>query len=141
MSSTLATIFTYGSLMCIDIMERVAGCSADNCPATLRDYSRSKVLNEEYPGILPQEKAVVSGIVYHNLPPEAVKRLDLFEGDLYERLPVTVEQETGESITAFAYVIRPEYRHLLTGKEWSFEEFLASGKKKFEEAYVGFQTV
>lgn len=90
---------------------------------------------------MPQDKATVPGIAYHDLPPEAVERLDAFEGDQYERLSVSIELETGETITASAYVIRPEYRHLLTKEEWSYDEFLATGKKKFEQAYVGFQTV
>jgi len=141
MSSTLSTIFTYGSLMCLDIMERVAGCSTGHSQATLKNYYRSKVQNEEYPGIMPLAESTVSGVVYHDIPPEALQRLDLFEGELYERLPVSVDLETGATITAFAYVIRQEYRHILTGEEWSFAEFLASGKKKFEDAYVGFKAV
>jgi len=127
--------------MCLDIMEKVAGCNPEHSKATLRNYYRSRVQNEEYPGIMPQDESAVSGIAYHDIPPEAVQRLDLFEGELYERLPVAIDLETGDTITAFAYVIREEYRHLLTGEEWSFAEFLASGKKKFEEAYVGFLAV
>jgi hypothetical protein len=48
----MLNLFTYGSLMCDDIMNKVAGCHADRHQATLKDYFRAKIRGEEYPGIV-----------------------------------------------------------------------------------------
>jgi len=36
------------------------------------------------------------------------------------------------------YIFRPEFRHLLTDVPWDFEQFLLSGRKRFEQGYFGF---
>ncbi|MFW2364833.1 MAG: gamma-glutamylcyclotransferase family protein, partial [Desulforhopalus sp.] len=64
----MINLFTYGSLMCSDIMFPVAGCRPHYTRAILKDYFRSEIVNEEYPGITPQPGALVNGIVYYNLP-------------------------------------------------------------------------
>lgn len=135
----MTNIFTYGSLMCGDIMFRVAGGKTDSTQATLNNFFRSKMRNEEYPGIIAKPEATVPGVLYFNLPAEAIERLDVFEGEMYQRQQVEVIAEDHGPVTAMTYVIKPEYRHVLTGREWSFSEFLAVGKIKFEKSYFGFQ--
>jgi gamma-glutamylcyclotransferase (GGCT)/AIG2-like uncharacterized protein YtfP len=135
----MVNLFTYGSLMCSDIMFKVAGCRVDFSQASLNNFFRSKIRDKEYPGIVPQTGALVPGILYFDLSPEAIKRLDIFEGELYRRQEVEVITENHGSATAMTYVVKPQYRDLLTDEEWSFSYFLAFGKKKFEETYLGFQ--
>ncbi len=137
----MLNIFTYGSLMCRDIMFKVAGCRLGFSQATLTNFLRSKIRDEEYPGIVPQRGSVVTGIIYFDLSAESINRLDIFEGELYRRQKVEVITENNSSVAAMTYVIKPRYEDLLTGEEWSFSEFLAIGKKKFEESYTGFQDV
>ena len=50
-------LFTYGSLMCSDIMYHVADCRADFVPAVLENFKRSKMHGQEYPAIIaaPEE--------------------------------------------------------------------------------------
>jgi gamma-glutamylcyclotransferase (GGCT)/AIG2-like uncharacterized protein YtfP len=132
-------LFTYGSLMCSDIMFKVAGCRADFTPAILLNFFRSRIINQEYPGIVPQSGTTVPGVLYLNLSTEAIKRLDAFEGELYRREEIEVITETYNSVTAMTYVIKPQHSTLLTNEEWSFSSFLSSGKKKFEQSYLGFQ--
>lgn len=127
--------------MCSDIMEKVAGCKADGTPATLANYFRSRISGEEYPGIIATDQKSVKGIAYFDLPGSAVSRLDSFEGEMYERLKVQVTLQDKTTVSAFAYVFKQQYQDLLTGEQWNFEDFLASGKKKFEDAYFGFQTI
>ncbi|MGB3211458.1 MAG: gamma-glutamylcyclotransferase family protein [Desulforhopalus sp.] len=131
-------LFTYGSLMCNDIMSTVAACQNSTCQATLNDFFRSKIREEEYPGIVPQPGSVVDGVLYLDLCDDAIKRLDVFEGELYQRQEVTVITEEGSTVAAMTYVIKPRYRELLTDQQWSFTEFLAVGKKRFEKSYFGF---
>ena len=81
----MINLFTYGSLMCGDIMFKAAGCKLQYSQALLSNFFRSKIHNEEYPGIIPKPGCTVAGVIYFDLSPEAIKRLDLFEGELYER--------------------------------------------------------
>jgi gamma-glutamylcyclotransferase (GGCT)/AIG2-like uncharacterized protein YtfP len=132
-------LFTYGSLMCSDIINKVAGCRLDFCQARLNGYFRSNIRDKEYPGISPRSGAMVPGVLYLDLSPEAIERLDVFEGELYRRQVVEVVTEHHGFVKAMTYVIKPQHRDLLTNVEWDFNYFLAFGKKKFEETYFGFQ--
>ncbi len=135
----MINLFTYGSLMCSDIMIKVAGCRADFSPARLNNFFRSNIREREYPGITPRPGTMVTGVLYLNLSSEAIQRLDVFEGELYERQSVEIDTEHHGILKAMTYVIRPQYQYLLTDEEWSFNSFLAVGKKKFEKTYFGFQ--
>ena len=138
---TINHLFTYGSLMCADIMQRVAGCRAQSTEAALRDFFRSAIHREDYPGIVPRPGATVAGVLYLNQPTEAVRRLDVFEGELYERREVEVVSPEYGACAAMAYVIKDCYRDRLNHKEWSYAQFLATGKAKFEKAYLGFDRI
>lgn len=137
----MINLFTYGSLMCSDIMFPVADCRCGYTRAILKDFFRSGIKYEEYPGIIPQPGGLVTGIVYFNLPLPAIRRLDIFEGDLYVRQHIQVVTEGYGKLEAMTYVIKPEHIELLTNKEWSYEHFLASGKTKFKDAYFGFDEI
>lgn len=134
-------IFTYGSLMCEDIMFGVANCRAESRKATLIGYYRSKILNEEYPGVIPRPEAEVAGVLYLDLPEGAIDRLDVFEGEYYARQDVQVCRDDFGMVDAMTYVIKPKYYHLLTQEEWSYGYFLEVGKKKFKNAYFGFRDI
>ncbi len=135
----MINLFTYGSLMCSDIMFNVAGYNLQSSQAQLNDFFRSKISNEEYPGIIAQPGSVVAGVLYFDLPDEAIKRLDVFEGEMYRRQKEMVITGEQQHIAAMTYVLKPQYRERLTGEEWKFSDFLADGKKKFEKSYFGFQ--
>jgi len=135
----MVNLFTYGSLMCSDIMFKVAGCQLEYSPACLSNFFRSKMHGREYPGIVEQPKTQVAGVLYRNLSPEALQRLDAFEGEMYQRQEVEVMTKEHGLAMAMTYVIKPRYRNQLTDEEWDFRSFLVFGKKKFEETYFGFQ--
>jgi gamma-glutamylcyclotransferase (GGCT)/AIG2-like uncharacterized protein YtfP len=134
-------LFTYGTLMSADIMARVAGCRLAALPATLPGYRRSQVKGEVYPGISEDAAEQVAGVLYLNVPAAALQRLDVFEGEMYERREVLVKDEGGAARAAMTFVFRPAYLRLLTGIPWDFDQFLASGKKCFEEGYFGFDEI
>lgn len=133
----MTDLFTYGSLMCADIMERVAGCRVPCRQALLQGFFRSGISGEDYPGIFARPGASVAGVLYLDLPEEAVRRLDIFEGELYERQEVEVIAGGSRSL-AMTYVVKDCYRHRLTGGEWSYDLFLRTGKARFEKDYLGF---
>lgn len=137
----MVNIFTYGSLMCNDIMFGVAGCEAESSTAILKDYYRSKIQNEEYPAIIPRLNAQVEGTLYLNLKNASIARLDVFEGEYYDRQVVQVWIDEYVAKTAMVYVFKPQYQNLLTYSEWSYTEFLEVGKQKFKDVYFGFNAV
>lgn len=130
--------FTYGSLMCEDIMSAVCGMPVAGETATLAAHRRHPVRGEAYPGMLPTPGFSVAGVLYRGLPPAAVERLDAFEGPQYERASVTVTLTDGSRIEADTYLFRPELAGQLLPGDWDFERFLREGKPRFEQQYVGY---
>ena len=133
--------FTYGSLMCDDIMAAVAGLRAAAVPAQLDGYRRSPVIGEHYPGMVPAAGDKVEGVLYLELPDTAWARLDAFEGDEYRREQVSVACADGRIETAWTYVFKPEYAARLAVGAWDFERFLETGKARFEARYMGFDSL
>lgn len=124
-----------------DIMNQVAGDQFDFVKARLFNYFRSRIDSEEYPAIIPQQGADVLGIVYRDINAKALNRLDLFEGKIYDRSLVEVSLTEEEACQAMAYLLKPEFKHILTNQEWSYDNFLLQGKVKFLQKYTGFQEI
>jgi gamma-glutamylcyclotransferase (GGCT)/AIG2-like uncharacterized protein YtfP len=136
-----AHLFAYGTLMCEEIMLAVTGCRLPGVRGFLRDYERGKIQGQVYPGIVARPGKVIEGVVYSEVPEAAWKRLDTFEGDMYQRRVIQVELEDGTAREAQAYVIRPEFEHTISASPWSLEEFLRSGKERFQKQYLGFEAL
>ncbi|NMF90823.1 gamma-glutamylcyclotransferase family protein [Aromatoleum petrolei] len=128
--------FTYGSLMCEDIMSAVTGARSRFVAASLDGYRRQPVRGQAYPGMVPATEACVPGVLYLDLPASAWLRLDRFEGEEYERRQVVVRLQDGRTETAWTYVFRPGYAARLVDGEWEFERFLRTGKARFTAQYV-----
>lgn len=117
-------LFAYGTLQDSRLLARLAGRPLAGRAAVLRDYVRYTVAGEEYPGILPQEWAETDGMVFEGLRAEDWTRLDHYESDLYDRLPVTVHFPDGSACVAYAYVIPPENRSALSELPWDPHHYL-----------------
>ncbi|SHF16573.1 Uncharacterized conserved protein YtfP, gamma-glutamylcyclotransferase (GGCT)/AIG2-like family [Desulfacinum infernum DSM 9756] len=131
-------LFAYGTLMCEDIMEEVAGCRLTSEPGILRGYRRRRVKGQLYPGIAPEAGQAVEGVVYRHVPDSAWLRLDRFEGPMYVRRLVEVESTDGRRERAFAYVVRHSFLDRLGEEDWDFATFLREGKMRFRETYEGY---
>lgn len=132
-------LFTYGTLMAVDIMTIVAGSSFDSVVALLPDYRRYRIQHETYPGIIEEKGAAVEGVLYRGVSPEALARLDVFEGEIYTRKVVMVMcRAVGHPMEVMAYVVKPEYSGHLSEEPWNYAHFLLSEKQLFKEKYIGF---
>lgn len=128
--------------MSSEIMAEVSGGDFASFGALAAGFQRFCVRDEQYPGMVAAPAGDVEGVVYENIDPEAVTRLDIFEGDMYARQVISVVRKSDQArVEVMAYIVKPEYRHLLTEKNWSYEEFLATGKRLFTERYVGFREI
>lgn len=131
----MRNLFAYGTLMCGDIMREVAGCLPESLPGVLYGYRRRTVRGEHYPGLLQGGTSRVDGVLYRGVPACAWTRLDDFEGDMYLRQSVRIELPDGATLSAETYLVRPQFRACLGHDEWSYAEFLRSGKAKFRDRY------
>ncbi|MFM8928779.1 MAG: gamma-glutamylcyclotransferase family protein [Betaproteobacteria bacterium] len=152
----LSTCFAYGSLMWPDIMTRVCGrevSALQHTQAWLHGHARHPVRGQDYPGLVPQSGAqALQGVLYTGLTPQDFQRLDAFEGQEYERVPVEVVLEHPATTDGLApagaapaarqktwvYRYRPEFEHRLEPGDWSPQAFEAQGKARFCARYVGF---
>ena len=131
-------VFTYGTLMCEDILQTIV--DQHECLGTtrLQGFRRLCIRNEHYPGIIQASDYEVQGIVYNLPQQDSLHKLDYFEGDMYQRIPVSVELDNGDCLQAFTYVIKDHYRHMLEQKDWDFEVFKKHYKSAFITTYSGF---
>ena len=98
-------------------------------PAILPQYTRRRVRDCDYPAIIPSSEpgACVRGVYVRGLTKDAQWRLDLFEGNQYERIRLRLNllDEKGneaEEREAETYVWT-ENTASLEDTEWDFEEF------------------
>lgn len=137
--------FFYGTLMAPQVLHRVCHGSSSpsnpiyashnlkTTPAILHNFRRHKVRHADYPAILPISGSTVRGTFVSGLTDADIWRLDLFEGDEYERRGVRVKllaevgdesgegNVEGEEVEAETYVwIAGEKR--LEDEEWDFAE-------------------
>lgn len=92
--------FFYGTLMAPSVLHRVCHGSTSpsnpiyathnlkTVPAILPAHRRHRVSNADYPAILPHENSTVRGTYVTGLTDADIWRLDIFEGDEYERVKV-----------------------------------------------------
>lgn len=133
--------FSYGSLMCDEIMSAVCGVAPGSLlsqSARLPGYSRHPVRNEHYPGMIPDGTRNVAGIIYLNITSSAWPRLDSFEGEMYERRSVVVTLGNRSVLEADTYVFRTAFASLLEPGDWDYATFLRDGKAHFLDRYLGF---
>jgi len=136
-----AHCFTYGSLMWADIMTRVCGREFAGEPATLADHRRHPVQGQDYPGLLAAPGGRVDGRLYRQVDAPAWARLDAFEGDEYERVPVSVALADGTVLPAQVYRFRAAFVHRLLPGDWDADAFQREGHARFTARYVGFDAL
>jgi gamma-glutamylcyclotransferase (GGCT)/AIG2-like uncharacterized protein YtfP len=96
-------LFTYGTLMFPEVWQRVTGLAQPGQPATLAHHAARRIRDQLYPALVGEEGAVTSGILYPEVSPEAMARLDTFEGTFYDRVPVEVTLTDGSVRPAWVY--------------------------------------
>jgi gamma-glutamylcyclotransferase (GGCT)/AIG2-like uncharacterized protein YtfP len=126
-------LFSYGTLQFPEVLCAVTGCHLEGDKAVLDDYACYRVKDKEYPGIIPEHGASVEGLVYTGLGEAHFRKLDHFEGELYERERVCVTDMEGHPLQAWTYVIRAAMRERLTRTPWNRKDFEADHLPAFLE--------
>lgn len=119
-----AHVFTYGTLLFPEVMAAVAGRVYVAEPATLHGFARVCVRDAVYPGAVEEAGAEIRGVLYRDVDEAALRRLDRFEGETYERRRVvaTCDGDLTET-SAYVYVVAREHRGCLDRRPWDPERF------------------
>ena len=115
-------LFAYGTLQNAEILAQVVGRSWPSSPAVLKGYARYRVNDKPYPAIVEEPGAQVQGSLYSGVTEPELDRLDDYEGELYERCSLRVWVGT-QALDAFTYLLRREYRALLSAELWELADF------------------
>ena len=116
-------LFAYGTLAFPAVVEALLERRLHARPARLEGFSRRRLRDRVYPGIVALPGAATQGVVIEGLGPRDLKRLDAFEGPLYERRRVEVTGPGSVRLPAETYVIAEARRALATSEPWSRERF------------------
>lgn len=116
-------LYAYGTLQAASIIDHIVGRSLRGVAARLEGFACYRIADRVYPAIVEAAGGEVSGLLYADLDAAELDRLDVYEGDLYERRDVSVW--AGPIATpAVTYVLRPEFRHRLSDEPWDLAAFL-----------------
>lgn len=111
-------LFTYGTLMDLEVWDRVAQERCQSRHAVLRDYEARQLRGEVFPGLVECPGGSAPGLVYRNVSAAALERLDEYEGDIYTRIEVSVDLEDGSPLPAQVYLIQPHCGDLILDEVW-----------------------
>jgi gamma-glutamylcyclotransferase (GGCT)/AIG2-like uncharacterized protein YtfP len=136
-------VFTYGTLMFPEVWKAVVGREFASVGGTAKGYAIFRVRDAVFPGIIAaSERDTVRGVVYLDVDPDSVARLDLFEDDFYGRETLQIECDDHQSRSAEAYVIPAGNCAVLTDETWRRDEFVASrGLEHFIRRFQGFRRI
>ncbi|MGJ3244267.1 MAG: gamma-glutamylcyclotransferase family protein [Opitutales bacterium] len=118
-------LFVYGTLMAPEVMEAVAGYLPASTLAQVNGYARFRLVDRDYPGLVKEAGASAEGLLYRDVTPEAVERVDAFEDTFYERQSVTVQPlDGGDPVEASAYVVPfLAAAELVDPRPWDYQHF------------------
>lgn len=132
-------LFVYGTLMFDEVRHRILSGHVEMVAAELRGYRRLSIRGEDYPAVVKSSLASVEGMLILDLADSAIRRLDRFEGEYYERRPVFVRISDSDVRTRCeTYVLRGRYKSLLAKSDWDPEAFRVRHLQKFLCRYRGF---
>ncbi len=132
-------VFTYGSLMFDQVWSKVVNGNYERLKATLYGYERRKLKERTYPAVIPGNPSdSVDGILYVNVLPSDLLRLDRFEGDYYRKETADCLIGGGEVAAALVYVIEDRFSGLIEDKPWDPAWFAETGIRSFLDGYEGF---
>lgn len=127
-------VFAYGTLMFPEIAASVTGERTPHERARLPDHARHALRRRIHPGAVHRPGHSIDGVVYHDLTPAALTRIDDFEDPLYRRHRVTViAGEHARECEALVYLLRPRWQALLLPHDWCPETFRRHWHARFLE--------
>ena len=113
----MSNLFVYGTLLDDEIWQNLIRRSYKRHSATLDHYQAFYVKNRNYPGLVQKKGKMVRGEIILSVTKTDFSRLDVYEGDLYERIQLNVKVDE-KTVPAQVYIVKKKYIKLLDSKEW-----------------------
>jgi gamma-glutamylcyclotransferase (GGCT)/AIG2-like uncharacterized protein YtfP len=117
----MSALFTYGTLTLKPIGQSFFG-NRTGIRALLKGYKRVKIsFNNHilfYPALIPCPESQCDGLLFFDLTDSDWEKLDAYEGEMYERIFVTVETNN-ETIKAYTYRWNYPDEYSLLDEEWN----------------------
>ncbi len=111
-------------------------------PGVIFGVQRRCIREKTYPGLIEtRESDSVNGLIYFDVSHEDICRLDMFEGNFYQRCKKPCKLEDGKIVDTDTYLFRKEFYHLLENKPWDCKWFETKGIYEFIRRYKGFETI
>mmetsp|Transcript_9529 Transcript_9529/g.15621 ORF Transcript_9529/g.15621 Transcript_9529/m.15621 type:complete len:184 (-) Transcript_9529:352-903(-) len=102
--SSRRPVFVYGSLLAEEVLEALLGHVPELRPAALMEYQRYRIRNRVYPAITGKPGGRVLGKLMLDLTTAEEELLDVFEGEEYVKVSVTVHPTNGSGpVNAWVY--------------------------------------
>jgi gamma-glutamylcyclotransferase (GGCT)/AIG2-like uncharacterized protein YtfP len=124
-------LFAYGTLMFPEVMRAVTGREFASLAAELHGFSRYRVKDRTFPGIVIDPNGSIQGILYPGIGEVTLQQIDDFEDDFYLRQPVTVITVHGTKMNAQTYVVPEQQSDLLTSEPWDPDSFMQKDLPRF----------
>jgi gamma-glutamylcyclotransferase (GGCT)/AIG2-like uncharacterized protein YtfP len=122
------------------VWTRIARGAYVQRPARLHGFTRRRARGDVYPVIFKSRDADwVDGILYLDVDEKDLHRLDVFEGEPYERQTHTVVVENAEKMQACVYVLKENWIWMANHVPWDPNYFAREGLKYFMKHYIGFR--
>ena len=116
-------LFVYGTLLFDEVQRAVVGRAFRSEPAVLIGYVRRRVRGQVYPAVRPDPQAETPGLLCHDVDPETLRRLDHYEGPVYDRRVAPVKTDSGTQVDAEVYVLADAHADLLSAESWDRDAF------------------
>lgn len=126
-------LFAYGTLQIPEVMEAVTGKNWSWRNAEAPGFVQYLLKGEIYPAMVPADSAVTTGRLYEGVNADAWWLLDRFEDSVYQRRRIDVLLETGQQVSAYAYVLPVDQAFRLGRQPFHIESFLQSHLKEYLE--------
>ncbi len=123
-------LFFYGTLMDPEVREIVCGRPLDTVePAMAQGFRRVHVAGRHYPMLLSHASGWVDGLLVTRVEPEAVHRLQVYEGWEYALHPIRVRTHSGAVVMAHVFLCPPSIRP--DPRQWRLDTWLLRHKRPF----------
>lgn len=136
-------VFTYGSLMFPVVWQGVVRGDYRAAAGTVNGFRRVCVLGEEHPALVVARGApALAGVVYFDVEPADLARLDYFEGREYARvsLSVALAAESADDAASRSVITAEAYLALnvddLVHRDWDVTVFEREGLTRFLNRYA-----
>ena len=133
----MLNLFTYGTLMDADIWDELVASPYETAKFSLSGYKRCALKDKAYPGLIREEGATTNGLIYFDVSNFDIVKLDVFEGQEYERITIdTIYNDQEIALETFLFVGESKY---VLDEDWDLDHFVDNDTQNFKDDFLGWK--